>query len=227
VGIAIGATSKGRSASSSSQGTLGVSTSASGSTFVVAAIWDTGTFSSITDSKSNVYTQIGTEVTFGSFPTRARVYYKENGVGGASHIATFNTSSASAITVLFLEITGALTSGSLDQSGGVNDASSPFTLTAGLTTAQAAEALVTFLGCNSGSNPATHAETGLGSSTIQTAAEETDGTSFYTAALATAIKAATAAFNPSWTESGGTNSAVFLATFKEAATDILMGQVIL
>lgn len=219
--IAVGATSKGRSNSSSSQATTGVTTQATGSTFVVGAIWGADvTFSSISDSKSNSYTQIGSEVSNGTTSAnfRCRLYYSQNGAGGASHTATVNLSSTEVITVVFLEITGGLTSGILDQSNGVRDTSSPFSLAAGLTTTQAAELLLSLFGGVSGSNPATHAESGLGSSTVQSAAEETDGTQFWTAALATAIKSATGTFNPSWTESGNTtDSAVFLATFKEAA----------
>lgn len=212
--IAVGATSKGRSASTTSQATTGVTTQASGSAFVVAFIWDTGNFSSIADSKSNTYTQIGTEQV-NSDSAKIRAYYVENGTGGSSHTATVNLSVASPITVLFAEITGGLTSGILDQSDIRWDTASPYTLAAGLTTTQAAELLLSFLGGNSGSNPATHAESGLGSSTIQI--EETNGASFYTAAIATSIKSSTGTFNPSWTETGSTKGGVMLATLKEAA----------
>ena len=219
--IAVGATSKGHSNSSSSLATTGVTTQASGSIFVVAVIWGaTATFTSITDSKSNTYTQIGTEISNGSTGAnyRARLYYKENGTGGSSHTATINLSTAEVVTILFAEITGALTSSALDQSDGRRDTSSPFTLAAGLSTAQADELLLSFLGGVSGSNPATHAESGLGSSTVQSGAEETDGSQFWTGAIATAVKSSTGTFNPSWTESGNTtDSAVFLATFKASA----------
>jgi len=213
VAIAAGASSKGRSASTTSQATTGVTTQSSGSTFFVAFIWDTGNFSSISDSKSNSYTQIGTEQV--QTGTKMRAYYCQNGTGGSSHTATIGLSTASPVTVLFLEITGGLTSGILDQSDLRFDTASPYTLAAGLTTTQADELLVSFLGGTSGNNPATHAESGLGSSTIQI--EETDGASFYTCAIATAVKSSTGTFNPSWTESGGAHAGVVLATFKAAA----------
>jgi hypothetical protein len=221
VAIAVGVTSKGRSGTTASQATTGVTTQASGSTFIVAAIWDTTTFSSISDSKGNTYTQIGTEGNWGLAPGRARLYYCQNGIGGASHTATVALSGSTSLLVMFLEIIGGALTGILDQSGQARDTATPFTLTAGLTTTQPNELLVSFLGGTSGSNPATHAESGLGSSTVQAAAEETNGASFYTGALATAVKSAIGTYNPSWTEAGNTTDAqVFLATFRELTAGI-------
>ena len=210
--IAVGQSAKGTSGSSASLATSAVTTAATGSTFVVFTTWDSGsTFSSISDSKSNSYTQIGTEVAFGTL--RTRLYYKENGVGGASHTATVAISAATFISVFFVEVTGGATSGILDQSGARNDAASPFTLAAGLTTTQANELLLAVCAGNSGSNPATYAESGLGSSTL--VIEETNGVSFETGTIYKANKTATGTFNPSFTQSGGTSAAVYLATFKE------------
>ncbi len=218
--IAIGVSSLGH-ANSATQVTAGVTTQASGSTFVVFGAFDSGfgaTFTSFTDSKGNTYTQIDTEVQIGggAGTTRARVYYCQNGTGGASHTATMTISQAENGIILFAEITGGLTSGILDQHGFELDSATPFQLTTGLTTTQASELLLTGMIGNSGSNPATHAETGLGSSSILTSAEETNGASFYTGALAWSVKSSTGTFNPSWTESGGTTGLTFLATFKGA-----------
>jgi hypothetical protein len=214
--IAAGVSSKGRSTSASSIATSAVTTQASGSTFLILVFWQSArTFTSVVDSKSNIYTQIDTEITIGG-TDRCRAYYCENGTGGASHTATLNISGLAVCGIMFLEITGGLTSGSLDQHGERDDVASPFTLAAGLTITQAVELLVTALVGNSGSNPATHAESGLGSSAIQTGTQETDGTNFYCSAMATKVTAATAAFNPSWTESGATGAATWLITFKDA-----------
>lgn len=216
--IGIGVSSKGRNGSTSSLATTGVATQATGSIILACAIWNsTETFSSIADNKGNSanYVQIGAELTLTG--AKARLYYCKNAAGGAGHTVTFTVSALSNILVLMTEITGADTAAPLDQSNGRNDTSSPFTLAAGLTTTQANEALVSPLFGSSGSNPATHAETGLGSSTIQTGAEETNGASFWTGAIATALKSATGTFNPSWTETGGSNSILWLATYKEAA----------
>jgi hypothetical protein len=218
--IAWAQSTKARTASGLSQTTSGLTTQATGSIFVIAAQWsrNSGTFSSVSDSKGNTYTLIDTQLDWEGVNGGWRLYYCENGTGGASHTATFTlTGSNGPITIFFGEITGALTSGSLDQHIRREDTASPFTLAAGLTTTQADEIVVSFVGGNSGSNPATHAESGLGSSTIQTASEETNGSTFWTAAIATAVKSSTGTFNPSWTESGASAMAVGLATFKAAS----------
>lgn len=211
--MSVGVASKGRSGSSASQVTNAVTTT-NGSTFHVEIIWNsTENFSSIADSKSNTYTQTGAETTMTGAKTRR--YRCENGVGGASHTVTVNLSAASNVLVLFQEVPNTAAT-ALDQSDVRNDTTSAYTLAAGLTTTQATETLVTGLFGTSGSNPATHAETGLGSSTIQTAAEETNGASFWTGAIATATKSSMGTFNPSWTESGSSGAIVSLATYKEA-----------
>lgn len=185
---------------------------ASGSTFYVWAVWDSsGTFTSVVDSKSNSYTIVGSELTVGTM--KARLYKCVNGTGGASHTATF-TVSAGDITLFLVEATGCDTVSPVDQSDRRTDSASPYTLAAGLTTTQANELLLTFLCGDSGANPATHAETGLGSSTI--AVEETNGSANWTGAVAWSYKTSTGTFNPSWTESSNTNACVALETLKEA-----------
>jgi hypothetical protein len=214
--IAVGQTSKGSTAGGTSQATAAVTTQVSGSCFVVGIVWEAAqSFTSIVDSKGNTYVQIDTEITYTGF-ANMRLYYCENGVGGASHTATATIGGAALITVLFLEITGGATTGILDQHARRNDTASPFTLAAGLTTTQAAELLLSFFADDSGNNPVTYAETGMGSSTIQTGASETNGAGRLAAAFATSIKASTGTFNPSWTATGSGDCGVWLATFKEA-----------
>lgn len=215
----IGVTSKGRSGSASSQATGAVATAASGSTIDVLIAWNSAqTFTSIADNKGNSanYVQIGTERTTAG-GARVRRYRCENAAGGAGHTVTATVSALTNILVLMVEIIGVLTSGAADQIDGRTDATTPFTLAAGLTTTQADEVLVAALLGNSGSNPATHAETGLGGSTVQAGAEETNGSTFWTGCMATAIKASTGTFNPSFTETGGTEGDVSLVTYKVAA----------
>lgn len=219
--IAVGATSKGRTASAATIATAGVTTQVSGSTFVMGMVWSTAaTFSTLVDSKGNTYTQVGTELTSAAVP-HARFYYCENGIGGASHTGTITISGAATIDIFFLEITGAAVA-SFDLGNRQSDGASPYT-SPGILTTQAAEMLVSFLAADSGSNPATHAEsTGF---IIQSGAEETNGASFWTGCLATRIVAATGTYNSSFTESGATASAVYIAAFKEGASDTLMGQI--
>lgn len=210
---------KARTSSGLTQTTPGLTTT-TGNTFEIYAQWsrNSGTFSSVSDSKSNTYTIVGSQLNWDGVNGAWIRYRCENGTGGASHTATVTlTGSNGPITLFFSELSGLAASSQLDQSDRREDTASPFTLAAGLTTGQADEILVSFMAGNSGSNPATHAESGLGSSTIQTACEETNGASFWTAAIATSVKSSTGTFNPSWTESGGAASAVGLATYKAAA----------
>lgn len=190
---------------------------ATGSVFVVAATWDSGqTFVSLTDSKSNTYTEIQSELNASS--RRSRMWYVENGAGGANHTVTLTLNGSSGFPALFfIELTGMALSGALDQSQRRGDAATPFTLAAGLTTAEADEILVTFLSAWNGSNPITFGEGGLPSSTIQ---EEVDSGATWNGALATDIVSSVAAYNPSWTMDNPAASQeqhVWLVTFKAAS----------
>lgn len=213
--IAVGQTTKGRSGSAATIATTGVATAASGSTFVIGVAWSGApTFTSLVDSKSNTYTQLGAlELDPDGGGSKSRYYYCQNGTGGAAHTATLTISGANSLEILFLEITGAATA-SFDLGNGNQDTATPYTSPSILTT-QAAEMLVALWFGNSGSNPATHAEsTGF---TVQAGAEETNGASFWTGCLATRIVASTASYNASFTETGSSRGVVYIAGFKEAA----------
>lgn len=212
--IAVGVTSKGRTASSSSIATTGVATQASGSTFVIGVVWNNVGFTSVTDNKTNTYTQLGgLDLQPGAAASHARLYYCQNGNGGAGHTGTLTLAGADNCAIFFLEITGALAA-SFDLGNGNLDTASPFT-SPSITTTQARELLIAYLAGDSGSNPATHAEsTGF---TVQSAAEETNGSSFWTGCLASRLVTSTASYNASFTESGATRGAVFVIGFKEAA----------
>jgi len=206
--------------------TTAVTTSATSSTFLVGFQFEGGaTFTSLVDSKSNTYTQIGTETTANS-GAKCRLYYCPNGTGGASHTATVTVNSNVAITVHFLEITGGKTTGILNPTppAANDDLSSPFTSNS-ITTAQADAMLVSFLcGTNSGSNPATNAEsTGF---TVQAGSDETDASQFWTGCFATKILTSTTTTNSSFTESGATTGLVWIAAFEAAAgaADTLQGR---
>lgn len=209
VGIAVKGSGAGTAVTSSG------TSQATASTFYIFAHWDTGsTFTSVADSKSNTYTLVGAEQAIGAF--RTRLYRCVNGTGGASHTATLVVSGAGGATVYLVEATGCNTSSPVDQSDRRTESASPYTLAAGLTTTQANELLLSFFAGDSGSNPATNAESGLGSSTI--VVEETNGAANWTGAVAKSYKTSTGTFNPSWTQTGTVDGAVFLETLKEAGT---------
>lgn len=222
--LAIGQATKGANASTTSQVTGNVNTQATGSLIVAAEIFNvTQTFSTVADNKSNSYTILGAQQGLAAGNGLARFYYKENAAGGTSHNLTFtNTGTASAITDFMAEATGVLTASALDGAvQQVNDAATPFTLS--ITPSAGNRIIFAFLAGDSGSNPATHAE--ANGFTIISTADETNGASFWTGCLAYKILLCdgVTAVNVSFTETGGTSVAVFLAAFKEAPSTSSVG----
>lgn len=212
--LAPGVATKGTSTGATSLVTGSVTTQVAGSLMITAELFQaTSTFSSVVDSKSNAYTQLGTEQAFAAGNGKARLYYKENAVGGASHTSTFTNVGSAAMTDFLAEFTGVLTSGSLDGAvQQVNDAATPFTLA--ITPSAGPRLLVALFGGDSGSNPATHAESS--GFTIIANANETNGVSFWVGCLAYKIVTGdgATAFTASFTETGGTSCGIILAAFK-------------
>jgi hypothetical protein len=195
--------------------TTGVTTSASGSGFIIGGIAG-ATAATVSDSKSNSYTLIS-EVSYDFSGKFARLWYCANGTGGASHTATVSQGSTfSNMAVMFMEITtggGGLT---IDQHpNGADATSSPFA-SPSITTTVATEILVSFLAGRSNSNPATHAETVLGMSLY---ADVTAGaTSRYEGCLAALnVSSIQTSINSAFTDAGNTTeAAVYLISFSEA-----------
>lgn len=216
--LAAGVASKGATAAATSQATGAVTTQATGSLIFAGELFQaSSTFSTLVDSKSNTFTQLGTEQTFATGNGKARLYYKENAAGGAGHTATFTNVGSAAITDFFGEFTGALTASALDGTvQQVNDSATPFTLS--ITPSTGNRLLVALFGGDSGSNPATNAESS--GFTVITNANETNGASFWTGCLAFKIVVGdgVTAFTASFTETGGSSCAIILAAFKEAAS---------
>jgi len=210
MGVAVGVHSKGVTSGGAAV-TGAVDTQTAGSTFVVVAIWDNGTFTSIADNKGNSanYSLIGSEQAGGAL-SKMRVYRCENGIGGTGHTATI-TCSTPVVTAFFVEITGA-NSASFDAGSAAqaSDASSPFTVTSG-TLSQPAECVVAVCGADSASNPATIAE----SSGFTIQESELNGSTFWTGGIATKITAATTALTPSFTSSGSGTCVLTIAGFTE------------
>jgi hypothetical protein len=195
-----------------------LTTQASGSVIVLICGYSSGGFTSVSDSKSNSYTTAVAEIADASMGAAARILYKENATGGATHNFTLTATAGS---LLVVEITGAKTSGALDKAPiGLVDTASPFTSTSTGTLTQAAELAVGGIVSNAGG---TASFTAGASFTRQD--QITDGTQFWCSALGTLITAATTAINTSWTEAGTSRSLNLIATFMEAAAgDTLMGR---
>lgn len=214
--IAIGVSSKGRTASASSIATAGVATQATGSIIVGAMVFQ-GTFSAYTDNESNTpYVQVSTEqVVDTTNSAKLRMYHFPNAAGGASHTTTAATTTAQPITNMMAEITGGALSSVVATSNGGTDTSSPYGNAVSITPAAGNYLLMAAFGGNSGSNPATQAETqGF---TILTSAQELDGATFWSACLAYKLVTAdgSTAYTAQFTETGASQGGIILAAFKE------------
>lgn len=221
--IAVGAKRIDVNAAGGNQTTVGQATQAAGSIFVIGGVYDVGTFTSLGDNKGNTYTQIGSEVSIGAAGARGRWYYVQNGVGGAGHTCSI-ASTSSNCAAWILELTGAALTSALGVSNQIEDTSSPFT-SPSIAPASVNGILVAFHVGISVTSPATHAETGLGSSTIQL--DNTDP-NIWPMAVATAIKSpASGSYNSSWTENGNTTAAAeHIAFFLELVAGESAGQAV-
>jgi hypothetical protein len=182
------------------------------------------TFSSLVDSFSNTWVQIGTEQVSATF-TRQRTYYCANANGGASHTVTLTTTGSGPCSMWFLEV--ATTNGAglvLDQQAQNTDTVSPFT-SPSITTTVADELLVSMDMENSCSGLLNHAEsTGF---TVSVGDDVTDGDTLWPGQSATRVVSSIATYNSSWTVSGGGTSSgprIWIASFSETAVLILSAQ---
>lgn len=199
-------------ADSTTTGSL--TTTASGSTFIIGAHWQGGsTPPTISDSKSNTYTLIGSVRQVdnnGSFLSHIGLWYVENGTGGSSH--TFTAAKTGGYTSVYAgEITGGLTSGILDQNtGAALDASSPVT-SGSITTTQAAELLIGLVGTyHTGSGPAYTAN-----NSFSIAQQITDATNYWTGCLVSRVVSSTGTYETDVSVTNLTQGAALIATFKE------------
>jgi len=243
VAIALGQTAKktqGAGGVSNPLSTTGVTTSASGSTFVALMDWiDSQTFTSFTDTingsaSGNTWTQIGVERDSGTGAAdgaKMRAYIAQNANGGTNHVFSLqiNAVGNGLMNVWVMEVTGAAAS-SLDQSIGLLfSATSPMNSGSTGTTAQAAEMIV---GLAAGNN-----DSGTGSATIvssgsnpadanwSVAVQESNSASFFTGGLAYAIVNATGAYNFSYTTGDATQGYSGILTLKQAPSNPILSSV--
>ena len=109
---ALGQHTSAQAAFAASVTTGALTTSATGSTFVVF-VFGTGAVSSVTDNNGNTYTL--SAVTNYNGTLRSGYYaYCQNGAGGSGHTFTATTGGSNGILILAVELTGAATSGGPD-----------------------------------------------------------------------------------------------------------------
>lgn len=188
-------------------------TSTSGSAVVLGGTWtDTSNFTSFTDSNTNTWTQIQTELTGAAHDSRS--YYAQNITGGVGHTFTLTINVSDFVSIWAVEATGAATTGVLDQSGRQDDVASPFTSPA-VTTVDADEFLVGFCLSDSTSNPATH----TAGNSFTKLDEIVNGIDFWTGASAYRIVTATGTFNTTFTVLGAGAAHGWIATLKAVPAD--------
>jgi hypothetical protein len=213
--ITIGVHSSNAATANTSLTTTGVTTT-TGSTFVIAVIiHSTASVTSVGDNKGNTYTQMGTTVAGNAGSNKLLRYYCQNCAGGSGHTATIVTGTSIGPSIFFVELKGVNVSGGPLIANQNQDSATPYTSPSS-GSLSANEALVSvFVG--SAEATATIAE----SSGFTVQETVTDGTNFWTGALATRVGTAASTYTASWTESvaGASNGppfAVSIDGFSEA-----------
>lgn len=201
----------------------GIATQASGSVLAACVVWLSSggtTFSSIADNKGNSanFQQVSTQLTLPA-ALASRVYYVENATGGSGHIITVTFNQAAVVSTLWVvEITGAMTSGALDQADRQTDTATPW-VSPGITTTQANELLLGFSsGEGGGANPLTH----TAGNSFTSIDQQTDGNNFYPGISMYRIVSATGTYNTSITlsnEGAIDDMACWILSFKEILGD--------
>lgn len=191
--------------------TPGVTTTASGSSFYVGILTGASeTISSVTDSKSNGYSAVGSALTYNGAALKMIMYKAENGTGGASHTVSVTIGATNFLTVFFLEVTAAGAGGedtAVRASG--EDTSSPFTVTSG-TLSQANEVLIVLGGTDSTTVSALAESTGF---TI--AQSVLTGTSDAAGFIAAKVVSSTGTYTPSFTATGPAAMGLWITGVKD------------
>lgn len=204
---------RGTSSGSSVSTTAGTSTGGVGSVFLLLVSFDPGTnISTVSDSKGNTYSLIGSVVTAGT--AKLAAYICEGGTGGASHTGSMTFSGSAFPTLHLLEVTVAATSTPLDIAVSGSDSATPYTLSSG-TLAQAAEAVIAMCEINAVGNVGSYSVTGG----FTILSEEPDADNYWTSGVAAQITAATTAVTASFTRTNGgaaTLSGLLIVSIKEA-----------
>lgn len=189
--------------------TSGVTTT-TGNLFVTASTLFDGTFTSVTDSKSNSYSVVTSGFTTVNVAD-GRQDYKANGAGGASHTFTLTTSGSFAAFAA-TEISGAATTTPLDKNTGAADIGTSHSSTSTSATSQANELLYgSGIVCE---NSTMVTDTGAGWTE-----RINDGNSGGNCGVLIGTKAvsATGTYAYTWTTSSSQDAISIISTWKEAA----------
>lgn len=191
--------------STNPQTTAAITTQATGSTFLVFFVTQNGvTVNSVTDSKSNVYTLVDSEVETND-GTKHWVYKSEDGTGGASHTFTLTLASGSIFQVAGVEITDA---GAVDTNNSTYDSSTPFNCA--VTTSEADTLIVAASHTGAGAGGTYTANGGF------TEFLEDNASAVAQIVLASRAAATANSYDPAWTHSTRNEHASLTVAVKSA-----------
>lgn len=194
----------GVSVKASASGSAGVTTGAvttqtTKSTLLVGVMWQTSgvSFTSLTDSKNNTWTLLGSEQVAGRISSR--LYYANGAKGGSSHTFTLTLSAGTFCNVFMVEVLP--TPNGVDCTLGVHaegpsDATSPYD-SASILTAVDLSTVLAFYADDANSGTTTHTVSGF---TVHV--EETNATSFYTGCWASQTESVVGTYSASMTQGG-------------------------
>lgn len=184
----------------------------SGSTLVVCAAIYSSTFAAtpVTDSKSNTWTQIGTELVDGTM--RLRMYYAKNITGGAAHTVSVDTAANTWIEVSVGELSGMDLTAPLDQTTGQVTGVGTSHASGNVTTTQNHEI---YVGCGSTSANATLVDGNAPAWT--TDQSQTQDATHQGLIMGHKVVTATSTEGYTWTSGAAQNAPSIIATIKEAS----------
>lgn len=180
--------------------TTAITTSASGSSFFIAVADDQSSSRTVSDNKSNTYTQVGPTLSnaFG-FGVNASLYLCTSCTGGSGHTATVTFPTAADGEIYLIEIVGGASSSLVDVAAASwsSDTSSPFTSNS-ITTTNAADLIlaITVTITSGGTEILT-----WGNSFTQVSAD--GNTAHFTGGIAKLIVGSTGTYNSTFTSAGG------------------------
>lgn len=199
--------------SSGTTTTDAITTAGSGSSFVICVVYEAGaTEPTISDSKSNSYTRIGSvQQVSTTYSAYAAWYLCTNGTGGSGH--TFTAAKASSYpTVFACEITGGVTASLLDQNtGAALDSTSPIA-SGTITTTQANALLLGFTG--TAQNSTGVFTPGNSFTTVQSLGDA----AFWTGNLAKRVVSSTGTYESNCAITNLLQGAALVASFKAAGS---------
>lgn len=177
--------------------TVAGTSSVSGSSFALCVSWDGSTTISgtITDSKGNTYTAVGTPQ--GDWTSTWGVlqwFYCQGGTGGTSHSVTVNFAGSAFATADLYEVTSANGAPVYDSAAfaQLQDAASPYTVTTGTLT-NATSVVLAACAANRGANGA------YSTSNFTLLSQEPTVSSYWTHGVGKLVVSATTAVTPSFT----------------------------